>query len=121
MGEIGNARASLLAATRAQDTARTIAEKSVSITVQRGSTTLPAQTVRLDTGGPSPRQVNTPNTATASLQMVLLGYKAHPTIADTDVERGDRFLYGGERYRVIQVLPETPGRLVAIAEVLPDA
>ena len=101
---------------RAYDTARVIADKPTSITVRRAGATLDAQTVRLEVSSHMPAQANGPNVTSTNLQTVVVGYKNHPTIADTDVQRGDRFFAGGQMYEVVQVLADVPDRLLAIAE-----
>ena len=100
---------------RAYDTARVIAAKPTSITVRRAGATLDAQTVRLEVSS-MPTQSNGPNVTSTNLQTVVVGYKGHPTIADTDIQRGDRFYTGGQMYEVVQVLADVPDRLLAIAE-----
>lgn len=104
---------------RAYDTARVIADKPTSITVRRAGATLDAQTVRLEVSSmptQMPTQMRGENATSTNLQTVVVGYKNHPTIADTDVQRGDRFFAGGQMYEVVQVLADVPDRLLAIAE-----
>lgn len=102
---------------RAYDTARHIAERSSSITVvSRIAGSLPgAQTVRLEPlRGPGETQGN--NTVQTTVGVLIVGYKSHPAITDTDIQRGDRFLYESQMYTVTQVLPNVPDRLLAVAE-----
>lgn len=100
---------------RAHDIARHIAEKSASITITRAGAALAAQTVRIEaSGGASERLFNVG--ALAKGGVIIVGYKGHPTIADTNIRRGDRFAYDGQFYSVTQVLPNIPDRLLAIAE-----
>ena len=105
----------LVGVDRATDTARVIAAKPTSITVRRAGAALDAQTVRLEVSS-MPTQVSGANATSTNLQTVVLGYKSHPTIADTDLQRGDRFFAGGQMYEVVQVLADVPDRLLAIAE-----
>lgn len=100
---------------RAHDVARHIAAQPASITVTRAGVALTAQTVRLEpTGGAAERLFNIG--ALSKGGVIVVGYKDHPTITDTSLQRGDRFAYGGQWYSVTQVLPNTPGRLLAVAE-----
>ena len=100
---------------RAHDTARLIAAKSSSITVSRPSGALDAQTVRLEPAG-SAGEASGTNMVISKAGIVIIGYKDHPTITDTNLRRGDRFLIAGQKYSVTQVLPDIPSRLLAIAE-----
>lgn len=81
-----------------------IALKSTSITVRRGSSTLGAQTVRLETLA-SQRAVVGEGGVTFMCDAHLLGYRDHPTVADTDIQAGDRFRADGVDYEVVIVLP----------------
>lgn len=104
---------------RALDTARTIADKPASVTVKRGASVLGAQTVRIDTAASAPQGNTGPTATTNALRVLVVGYRDHPTITDTNLKRGDTFLYEGTLFAVVQILPETPGRLIAIAEAKP--
>jgi hypothetical protein len=104
---------------RALDTARTIADKPASVTVKRGASTLSAQTVRIDTAASAPGVTTGPTATTSALRVLVLGYRDHPTITDTNLKRGDTFLYEGTLFSISQILPETPGRLIAVAEAKP--
>jgi len=81
-----------------------IALKPASITVRRGSSTLGAQTVRLETLA-SQRAVVGEGGVTFMCDAHLLGYRDHPTVADTDIQAGDRFRADGVDYDVVIVLP----------------
>lgn len=94
-----------------------IADKSTSVVVTRDGAQLVAQTVRLEPiGNPAQR------TATGALvgagAVMVLGYKGHPTVTDTNLTRGDRFLSGGMMYEVVQVQPGYTDRLIAICEAI---
>lgn len=78
--------------------------KSTSITIVRDGSPLAAQTVRLETLA-SQRMVQTAGGVTHQIDGYLLGYLNHPTVADTDIESGDRFRAAGRDYEVIEVLP----------------
>ena len=87
-----------------RDTALLIADKSTSITVVRGTGTLAAQTVRIEEMRGN-RQVTTSAGQVFSVDAVVLGYKSHPTITDTDLQPGDRFAVASTRYEVIMLVP----------------
>lgn len=81
-----------------------IALKPTSITVRRGSSTLSAQTVRLETLA-SQRAVVGEGGVTFMCDAHLLGYRDHPTVADTDIQPGDRFRADEIDYEVVIRLP----------------
>lgn len=101
---------------RATSIAALIALKSTSITVSRAGATLGAQTVRLETLS-SQRQVQTDGGITHQIDAMALGYKNHPTIDDTDLQPGDRFLADGVAYEVIMVMPAHVDQLQAYLKV----
>lgn len=88
----------------AVDTAAVIADKSTSITVSRAGATLAAQTVRLEALGGN-RQVQTSGGVTYQIDAVVIGYKGHATITDTNLRPQDRFAVGGVTYEVIMLAP----------------
>jgi len=102
-------------ADRAFDTARVIADKPAVITITRLGGALAAQTVRLEPAGGAADATFTMG-ALGKAGVIILGYKSHPAIADTNLKRGDTFAYDGQFYLVVQVLPDVPDRLLAIAE-----
>lgn len=81
-----------------------IALKPTSITVRRGNSTLSAQTVRLETLA-SQRAVVGEGGITYQCDALALGYKNHPSVADTDLQPGDRFQADGVAYEVVILLP----------------
>ncbi len=101
---------------RTYDTSRSIAEKSMSIVVYRQGVALSAQTVRLELLGSQSQSEIAPTVISGNVAMLIVGYRGHPTIADTNIRRGDWFWYDNQRYDVTQVLPETPQRFLALAE-----
>ena len=88
----------------AVDAARIIGDKSVSVTVVRDGTAQDAQTVRIEEAGRG-RSYQSEAGETAQADVVILGYKGHPGIDDTDIQRGDRFAYEGQGYEVVMVIP----------------
>lgn len=105
---------------RAHDTARIIADDPSSITVFRGGVAQTAQTVRVNMLNPSSsnRERLGEVGSAGTLQAQIMGYKGHPTITDTDLQRGDQFKLGDVLYRVTMIYPELDDRLIAFAEVL---
>lgn len=102
---------------RALDTAQKIAAKPSSIVIQRPSGNLAAQTVRIEVLGVGVQENSGPTATIASAGVLIIGYKSHPTIADTDIRRGDQFFYNGLLYNVVEVMAEVPDRLLAIGRV----
>lgn len=92
-----------------------IADKSISIVVTRDGAQLAAQTVRLEQIG-DPTQRKSDGALVGKSVVMVLGYKGHPTVTNTNLTRGDRFFYGGIIYEVIQVQPGYTDRLIAICE-----
>jgi len=81
-----------------------IALKPTSITIRRGASTLAAQTVRLETLA-SQRAVVGEGGVTHSCDALALCYYGHPTVANTDIQAGDRFAANGVSYEVILKMP----------------
>lgn len=102
---------------RANDTARRIAEKPSTITLTRGSSQLAAQTMRLDPSnspGQAQDRVGDVNRV-AMTGLLVMGYKDHATIADTNIKRGDKFFHESHMYEVIDITPTYSGRILAFA------
>ena len=102
---------------KAHDIARVIAEKTTSITVQRGAGSLSAQNVRIETMERGERTV-TVNGRQHQVDAIVYGYASHPTITATDLQPGDRFVAAGERYEVMVLLVGLTDMLQAFCEVL---
>ena len=86
------------------DTALLIAEKPTSVVAVRSGTAQAAQTVRLETLS-SPRQLLGSGGQTHQIDGMVLGYKGHPTIADTVLLAGDTFVAEGKLFEVVAVVP----------------
>ena len=99
------------------DTARVIADKAVSITILRGGSTLGAQTVRIEEMGGG-KQVQNTGGAAFIADAVVIGYKGHPTIANTDILPGDRFAHNGVRYQVVSLVPGLTDAVQAYAQLV---
>ena len=87
------------------DTARLLIDKAVDIVLVRAGVELAAQSVRIEDLSNRPRTYQTDAGETALADTLILGYADHPTITDTDIQRGDRFALAGVGYTVVAVLP----------------
>jgi hypothetical protein len=99
----------------AESQARIIARHPTPITVDTrlGNRDLPgAQTVRIEALR-DPREVVGEAAAQSQAWVVVIGYKGHATIADTDLQHGDEFAVGAIRYRVHAVAADLPGKFEA--------
>ena len=99
----------------AVSTARIISYSPTVVTVHTmaGGGALPGpQTVRIEPIREPMRIVGEASTLSRQW-IVVIGYKSHPTIADTSLMRGDRFTVDGVLYEVYGVKPATVGKLEA--------
>jgi hypothetical protein len=98
------------------DNARLAADKLTSITIIRAGVAQDAQSVRIE---PMRRETTAAGESglTGTVDALVIGYKGHPLIADTDIQRGDRFAVGGVSYEVIMVVPGLPDSLQAYVKV----
>lgn len=111
---------------RAQSVAELIAENPSSITIERENPTtqavsnLSAQTVRIELRSLSyaERQVMGNNGLMTEQSVIVLGYRNHPTIADTNIRMGDRFTYDNQYYVVRKVEAAMSDRVLAFAEAM---
>jgi hypothetical protein len=101
----------------AVDAARIVADKTTSITAVRAGSALDAQNVRLEGLSGRGRQVQTAPGITAQVDVLIIGYKSHPAVDDTDLQVGDRFAVGGVSYEVINVVPGLVNQFQAYAKV----
>lgn len=92
-----------------------IQDKPISVSFRRNGATIAAQTFRLEMQSTQDvnRRSTTLNDAPRPLG-TLFGVKDHPdnSVADSDVQVGDRFLYEGGEFDVIAVYPY-PGEVQA--------
>jgi hypothetical protein len=105
---------------RGVDTARIIADKpttlSSAIITSIDGRVVSDQTVRIEALSDFAARQMTPASDVAALKVMVLGYKGHPSIDDTDLKRGDRFLSEGTLFEIILIQPGHTDRLIAIAE-----
>lgn len=88
---------------RAADAWRRIQDKPTSIVLKRSTTLLDAQTVRIEFSSGATEQ-QTANSVPGFLNVTIFGVKDHPTISDTDIQRGDRVVLGNTEYEVVGVI-----------------
>lgn len=105
---------------RAEDAWRRIQQKPTSITIIRtatpsSSTTLDAQTVRLEYDNDANDVNSTGAGKSASRPLTVFGVKDHPVEPDTNIQRGDRFKVNSEVYIVTDVI-FTSGEIQAKAQ-----
>ena len=103
---------------RARDTARRIAQKPTTITVVRSGVTAWTETVRLE-AYQNPIERTNPTNTTSKQKVLVIGYKGHPAIDDTDLQRGDRFKVGEQLFEVIDEAVGLTDRLIMYAEAQP--
>lgn len=100
---------------RAYDTARRIAEQSSSVAFIRAGVSQASQTVRLEPLTTRRESVDPAGNQAVRRDMLITGYRDHPSLTNTSIQRGDRFFHAGQMFEVVDVLVETPGRLLAFA------
>lgn len=111
---------------RSYDTARLIAARPSTIVVTRddGSgtvETLPPQTVRIEViqNIRSGVELRDALVAISKQYSVVIGYRDHPYIPNTDLRRADVFMHQGRAYEVIEIVDTVPGRLLASVDLKP--
>jgi hypothetical protein len=102
---------------RSVDTARLISDKPTTITVTPvDGREVDPQVVRIEALSEfAQAQIGTGGNA-ATLRVIVIGYRGHESIDDTDLKRGDRFVADGTLFEVILIQPGHSVRLMAIAE-----
>lgn len=108
----GNERA------RAAEAWARISERPTTITIRRGAETLEPQTVRVEFGDSAREDLDVRrglNVMPGVQRAVVFGVRNHPTVADSDIQRGDRFVVGATEFEVMAVIP-APGEVQAICE-----
>lgn len=114
---IGNSDFAIDETRRAVAAWRKIQDKPESIIIFRGqATTLTAQTMRIELIRGSGKEIEGKFGETFVRMALVFGVKGHPTVSDTDIQRGDSFNYNDTVYQVIDVV-EYPGEVVATVDV----
>jgi hypothetical protein len=101
---------------KAYDTARRIAEQPTTITRKRLGVANADLVVRIEALTPRTDISSPAGNLGQKQDMLILGYRGHPTISNTVLYRGDRFFHAGQMYVVVDVWDNIPGRLLAVAE-----
>jgi len=96
---------------------RLINDKPSSIVIVRGATSLSAQTVRIETTRIEPYETVGDAGRGNKANILILGYKGHPTQPDFDVKAGDNFVFDGIRYRIRQVYNQNAGFVEAWGDI----
>lgn len=105
-----------LSVDRALHTAKTIAEKPTTITIYRDGASHHTEVVRLEAASNPSAFAQVDDMRQTKAGVIIVGYKSHPTITNTDIITGDRFEVDSQLYEVIQVFPAIPDRFLALAE-----
>ena len=118
--------------TRALDTAALIAQRPFTVVLTRFDTNaltdLPAvrtplipQVIRIEVIQAIRGSVEVRDLFMNSSQqnVVLIGYRGHPTIPNTDMQRADQFFYQNRMYEIIEIIDTVPGILLASCELTP--
>ncbi len=107
------ARRSIPAVVRAIMAWQRIQDRATSITVYRDSVAQTAQTVRIEYSSVANDRREAGQASVRDL--VIFGVVDHPDVADTNLQKGDRFAIGSDQYEVKDVI-ELPGEIQARAE-----
>lgn len=101
---------------RAVTAYKLIADKQLSVVFKTtAGVALAAQTVRLNSDN-SVSEAESAAGLAPRRQVVIYGVTAHPSAAVNDIKVGYRFVLGNTEYRVVSIIPQTPGVVQAIAE-----
>lgn len=102
--------------TRAAQAWRRIQRSSESITVKRAGVKQSAITVRIEHGNGA-NALRTENRVNVTGQVVVFGIRNHASLADTDIQAGDKFVWEQREYEV-RTLTLVPGEIQALCEVM---
>lgn len=95
-----------------------INEQATTITIRRDAETLDPQTVRIEFGSSAREDMDVRrglNIVPGVQRAVAFGVRNHPTVADTDIQRGDRFVVEITEFEVIALIA-APGEVQALCE-----
>jgi hypothetical protein len=102
---------------RAIDAWRRISEKATSVVFKTASgTSLPAQSVRLEYDSTASQSESAAGVGN-KLKLIVFGVRGHPTVADTNIKKGYRFVREKREYEVMSVIVQT-GEVQGIAETV---
>ncbi len=104
--------------TRAAAAWNRIQDRPTSITLYRNESALGAQTVRLEySEATTSAEGRGPAGQPSERQLIVFGVRNHPTVAATNIERGDLFQYETDTYSIVDVIL-LPGEIQAYTERL---
>jgi hypothetical protein len=104
------------ARSRAVDAWNRIKRDASSVVLVRGTTTMAAQTVRVEFSGTG-EEVDATTGRAGRQRVVIFGVIDHPSIADTNIQARDRFAINKKQYEVITVV-DLPGEVQAFCEAI---
>lgn len=103
---------------RAETAYSLILDKPISIVFRTtAGVDLAAQTVRFNPDNTASEAESAAGLA-PTRKGTIYGVTAHPTAPANDIKVGYRFVLGNAEYRVTSIIPQTPGVIQAIAEVI---
>lgn len=105
-------------AARAEAAWGRISERPTRITIRRAGETIAEQTVRIGLGSSAREDMDVRrglNVMPGVQRGVVFGIRSHPTLPDTDMQHGDRFIVGATEYEVIGLVT-LPGEIQAFCE-----
>lgn len=105
------------ASLRAVDAWNRILQRPYSITLRRDGASVSAQTVRVEVQNNKPTRQQTAMGERPLQQVIVFGVKGHPSITDTSMVIGDRFVYESKEYRMVSVSTQ-PGEIQGFGEVV---
>lgn len=103
-------------ADRAVDAWSRINADATIITIIRDAAPLSNQTVRVEFSGTG-EEASSDAGRTGRQRCVIFGVVNHPSVTDTDIERGDRFAINKKQFEVISVITP-PGEMQAFCEAI---
>lgn len=86
------------------------------ITIIRDAVSQTAQTMRVEFSGTG-EEATSDAGRSGRQRVVLFGVINHPTVTDTNIERGDRFVINQKQFEVISVITP-PGEVQAFCEAM---
>lgn len=104
------------AVSRAVDAWNRINAAPTIITIIRDAVSLANQTMRVEYSGTGEEAASDAGRA-GRQRCVLFGVTDHPTVTDTNIERGDRFVISQKQFEVISVI-NPPGEVQAFCEAI---
>ena len=111
------------ATVRAERAWRKILRKPITLVMTKprtpsgGAVRLPAQTVRINSDNRA-SVIGGPAGMAPTRAVMVYGVVGHPTQPDNDIQEGYTFVLDGDAYRIVDIIPATPGEIQAQAAVV---